>query len=78
MKYFRHKRGVIDIDSIAAVMAIPYSGKIEQYCVVLKHATISTGGGGQSEKIETPMASVTMTDLEDGEKLLDILESLNE
>lgn len=76
MKYFRHKRGLIELDSVSAVIAIPYSGDIAQYCVILKHASI-TATGVDGNRIETPMASITLTEIEDAEALMDALEARN-
>jgi len=75
MKYFKHRLGVITIDSIAAVTGLPYHGDIEQWCVILKGASIA--GAGAANKIETPMASVII-DKEDAARLLDILDGMND
>ena len=75
MKYFRHRLGVISVDSIACLTGLPFQGEIEQWCVILKGAAIA--GAGAANKIETPMASV-MIDEEDAQRLMDVLEGLND
>lgn len=76
MKYFKHRLGVIHIDSIACLTGLPFHGEdIEQWCVILKGASIA--GAGAANKIETPMASVII-DEEDAKRLIEVLENLND